>query len=91
MDSIALVTVYSAQGMLSAQVIRGKLESAGIPTLLRYESLGQIVGLTVDGLGQVRVQVPAEFAEKALDLLAEDQSQEGVEEDFDAGGEPASI
>ncbi len=84
MEKLELVTVYSAQGMLPAQVIRGKLESAGIPTLLRYESLGQIYGLTVDGLGQVRVQVPAEFAETALDLLAVDQGLEETEEDSDA-------
>ena len=84
MEKLELVTVYSAQGMLPAQVIRGKLESAGIPTLLKYESLGQIYGLTVDGLGQVRVQVPAEFAETALDLLAVDQGLEETEEDSDA-------
>jgi hypothetical protein len=72
MDKLELVTVYTAQGMLPAQVIKGKLESADIPVILKYESAGQIFGLTVDGLGQVRVQVPAEFAEEALALIDED-------------------
>ena len=72
MDKLELVTVYTAQGMLPAQVIKGKLESADIPVMLKYESAGQIFGLTVDGLGQVQVQVPAEFAEEALALVDED-------------------
>ena len=72
MDKMALVTVYTSQGMLPAQVIKGKLESANIPVMLKYESAGQIFGLTVDGLGQVQVQVPIEFAEEALALIDED-------------------
>ena len=74
MDKMELVTVYTSQGMLPAQVIKGKLESANIPVMLKYESAGQIFGLTVDGLGQVQVQVPIEFAEEALALIDEDAS-----------------
>ena len=72
MDKMQLVTVYTSQGMLPAQVIKGKLESLDIPVILKYESAGQIFGLTIDGLGQVQVQVPAEFAEDALALIDED-------------------
>lgn len=68
-EQVGLVTVYVAQGMLRAMVIRGALESAGIPVMLSYESLGQTLGLTVDGLGQVRVMVPAEWAKEAKELL----------------------
>lgn len=82
MDKLELVTVYAAQGMLAAQVVKGKLESAGIPALLKYESLGQIYGLTVDGLGQVRVQVPAHLAEQALLLLQEEDATLLSEEDL---------
>ncbi len=66
-----LTTVYVAQGHLVAEVIKAKLESAGIPVLLDYESIGRIYGITVDGLGEVRVKVPAAFVEEALDLLRE--------------------
>lgn len=72
MDNFDLVTVYTAQGMLTAEVIKGKLESAGIPALLAYESVGPIYGLTVDGLGQVRVRVPADYADDARALLADE-------------------
>jgi len=72
MDKLEMVTVYAAQGMLAAEVIKGKLQSAGIPALLAYESVGPIYGLTVDGLGLVRVQVPHRFAEDALALINED-------------------
>ncbi len=64
-----LATVYVAHGMLRAMVIRGALESAGIPVLLRYESLGPTLGVTVDGLGRVEIMVPVEWAEEARQLL----------------------
>lgn len=64
-----LTTVHVAQGQLQAHVIKTKLESAGIPTLLDYESIGVVVGITVDGLGEVRVMVPEERADEARALL----------------------
>ncbi len=75
MAELKLVTVFESQGMLGAQVAKSKLESAGLPVLLKYESYGQILGLTVDGLGLVEVQVPADVAEDALALLSEEDAQ----------------
>lgn len=66
-----LVTVYRAFGQLEAQVIKTKLESAGIPVLLKYESAGLVFGLTVNGLGEVQVQVPAQWEDSARKLLKE--------------------
>jgi hypothetical protein len=80
MNELKLVTVFVSQGMLSAQVVRGKLESAGIPVLLRYEAIGQIIGLTVDGLGRVEVQVPEQYASDAEDLLQEESGSESADE-----------
>jgi hypothetical protein len=71
-----LVTVYRSQGMLPAQVVKAKLESAGVPTILKYEAAGQIIGLTVDGLGLVEVQVPVAWAAEARDLVAEPATAE---------------
>jgi Putative prokaryotic signal transducing protein len=79
MSEPRLVTVYVSQGMLSAQVVLGKLETVGIPAILKYEAIGQIMGLTVDGLGRVEVQVPEEFASDALDLLQEETDSESDE------------
>ena len=42
-------------------VVRGALESAGIPVILSYESVGPVIGLTVDGIGRVEVRVPTEW------------------------------
>ncbi|MFN2109043.1 MAG: hypothetical protein ACK2UI_05235 [Anaerolineae bacterium] len=64
-----LVTVYVAQGMLRAMVVRGALETAGIPVILTYESVGPVIGLTVDGIGRVEVRVPLEWEAEARDLL----------------------
>jgi hypothetical protein len=71
-DKPGLVTVHTAYGQLQAQVIKTKLESAGIPALLDYESAGVVLGITVDGLGEVRVMVPEGLAEEARVLLAEE-------------------
>jgi len=64
-----LVTVYVTQGMLRAMVIRGALETAGIPVMLSYESVGPVLGLTVNGIGRVEVRVPVEWEAEARDLL----------------------
>jgi len=63
-----LVTVYTAKYM-EAQIIKGRLESEGIPVLLSYESAGLIYGLTVDGLGEVKIMVPKPLAEEAKEIL----------------------
>ena len=63
------ITIYKAMGQLEAEVIKGRLEVEGIPAILKYESLGPVYGLTIDGLGQVEVQVSAADAEKARKLI----------------------
>ncbi len=77
-----MTTVYRTAGLLQAEVIKGRLESAGIPVMLDYESAGRVLGITVDGLGEVRVLVPDEHAEDARELLAasENDEQEPLDE-----------
>lgn len=67
-----MVTVYVASGQLEAEIVRGRLESEGIPAMLRYESAGLVYGLTVDGLGKVEVQVPSILASVAKRVLADE-------------------
>ena len=64
-----LVVVYTTNGMMRAEIIKGKLESAGIPALLKYESAGLIYGLTIDGMGQVQVLVQKTREVEARELL----------------------
>jgi hypothetical protein len=68
---LKLCTVYEAQGMLEAEVIKGKLEAAGIPVLLKYQSTGLVFGLTVGGEGRVDIQVPEELGDQAEALITE--------------------
>ena len=65
----ALVTVYVAAGQPEAHIIKARLEAEGIPVLLSYESAGLVFGLTVDGLGEVKVMVPSSVAEEAKEIL----------------------
>ncbi len=78
-----LTTVYVTQGLLRAQVVEAKLKDADIPVLLDYESVGPVIGILVDGLGEVRVKVPAGYADEARTLLEEEDETE--EDDFDVG------
>jgi hypothetical protein len=63
-----LVTVRTAN-YLEAQIIKGRLESEGIPVLLTYESAGLVYGITVDGLGKVKIMVPGNLADEAKEIL----------------------
>lgn len=65
-----MAVVYRASGMTEAEIVKGYLESQGIPVDLDYESVGPVVGLTMDGLGEVRVVVPEDWEGAARDALA---------------------
>jgi hypothetical protein len=67
-----LVDVYTANGEIEAQVIKGKLESNGIPCMLRSHAAGSVHVFTVDGMGEVKVAVLASQAEEARKILAGD-------------------
>ena len=75
-EETGLTTVYIANGQPEAEIVKGRLENEGIPAVLRYESAGIVYGLTIDGLGQVEVQVPSSLAQLARGILAsgEDES-----------------
>jgi hypothetical protein len=66
-----LEEVHLANGLLQGEIVKGRLEAEGIPVLLKYESLGPVMGLTIDGLGEVQVLVPMDMAEQARSILAE--------------------
>lgn len=64
-----LAVVYRAQGMLEAEAVKGRLETSGIPAALDFESIGRTFGITIDGLGEVRILVPGSRAAEARELL----------------------
>jgi len=53
-------------------VIQGRLESEGIPSLLSYESAGLVYGITIDGLGEVKILVPRHLVGAAREVLGVD-------------------
>ncbi len=68
-----LVTICVVHGLLRAQVVKAKLEQAGIPVLLNYESVGPIIGITADGLGEVQIRVLSKYADEARALIEEQE------------------
>ena len=77
-----LVCVHSCQGLDLAQIFRSKLEAAGIPVLLKYDSASLVFGITVDGLGKVRIMVPQAYASDAEALIevGEDWQEDGFDD-----------
>jgi len=73
------VVVCTVQGELQANVLKSHLESEGIPVLLKYESAGRVFGLTVDGLGEVRILVPQELADQARRVIEPRDDDDGCE------------
>lgn len=88
---LELTCVRRCQGFDLAQIYKAKLEAVGIPVLLQYESAGPIYGITVDGLGQVRVLVPSEYAEDAKVLLTDLLEEEEWVEDESAVDHPETV
>lgn len=77
------VLVYTAVNHLEADVVRGLLESEGIPATLQYESVGLVYGLTIDGMGETRIYVPQQLESRARQIIAE--QSEASDGDGDTG------
>ena len=75
-EETGLTTVYIANGQPEAEIVKGRLENEGIPSVLRYESAGIVYGLTIDGLGQVEVQVPSSLAQHAREILDIEENED---------------
>jgi len=68
------LSIIAIARQIEAQIIKGRLESEGIPVLLNYESAGLVYGLTIDGLGEVKIMVPEHLANEARLLLSNNQN-----------------
>ncbi len=69
------IKVYNAQGTAEAHIIKGLLESNGIPVSLDYEAVGSLLGLTTDGLGEIGILVPIQWEKVARTLLDQEESE----------------
>jgi len=64
-----MVEVYRASGEIGAQVIKGLLESYGIPCLMKSRAAPSVHTFAVDGMGEVRIMVLESMAEDARTLI----------------------
>jgi hypothetical protein len=64
------VELTRVPGGMNARSIVAALNGRGIPARSQGEAVGEIYGLTLDGLGEVSIYVPKEFLEEAKSILA---------------------
>ena len=68
-----MVEVYKAANEMEAQVIKGLLESYGIPSFLKSHAAPSVHMFTVDGMGEVKVMVMSSMADRAKELIISDK------------------
>jgi len=66
-----MVEVYRAAGETEAQIIKGLLESNGIPCLLKSNAAPSVHAFIFDGMGIVKVMVQESLKDKAKRLIME--------------------
>lgn len=69
MKEIIPIEIYRASGELEAQVIRSKLEAAGIHAIFQNDALGTL-GFVMDGLGEFRILVAEQDEHAAREVIA---------------------
>ncbi len=69
-DDADLVEVTRVYGPFEADVIKSFLESNGIASMVRGRTAPFVYPLTVDGMAEFKILVPAADFEKARDLIA---------------------
>lgn len=75
------VVVWEAANLMEAHVVKARLESEGIPALIRGEALAAIYGLTAGNLAAAKVLTPAPLADKAIAILSGEEVEiETIEE-----------
>lgn len=58
------------EGMVEAEIIKSKLSAFDIPSVLKFEAVGRLLGITMDGLGKVTVLVREADLDRALELIS---------------------
>ncbi len=64
------VVIKKVQGLTEAHIIKGLLESHGIPVKLQYETASVLFGIRMDGIGEVRILIQSKFIVKAETIAA---------------------
>jgi hypothetical protein len=87
--------VETIAGEFQAELIRGLLESQGIPVVLSQEGAGRsLYPVTVGALGKVEILVPSTYREQALQVIQDfnagafEDSEDSDLSDGERGSEP---
>lgn len=67
----SLTVVFRTHSDIEASIVRGLLEAHGIFAALSSDLTHAVFPLSIDGLGEVRVSVPADQANAARDIIAQ--------------------
>ncbi|MFC1950507.1 DUF2007 domain-containing protein [Chloroflexota bacterium] len=68
-NSEKLVKIYQATGELEAQVVKGLLESNGIPCILESAAARSVHVFTIDGMGEIGIMVHQSMVDDAKKLI----------------------
>jgi ribonuclease III len=75
-----LAVVFRTNSDVEASIVRGLLQAHGIETAASSDLTHAVFPLTIDGLGEVRISVPAEQAEVAQRIIREQGTSQATAE-----------
>jgi len=90
-DNQTWFLVATAGGDTEAAILKGALESAGIPVWAYRESAGRALGLGIGPLGATFLYTTEKFYETALDILAGPDESEALEDGDYLAGEAVTL
>ena len=73
MKEVELKKLIVVEGMVEAEIIKSKLHAFEIPSMLKFEAVGRLLGITMDGLGKVTILVRESDLEEALELISPEE------------------
>jgi len=79
MDEGKWEVACKASGITNAKIVSGRLEAEGIPTRLKYEAVGAIYAITINGLGEVKIMVPESLIDKAREVLTQSYDDKDID------------
>lgn len=86
-----LISVFTAAGLLEADMLKAFLEAQGLQVVLNQESVGRTLGLSAGMLGKVEILVPEAQVADAKRLI--DEIEDGAfynTEYFDDPDDPST-
>ena len=77
-----MAEAYQATSEMEALIIKGLLESHGIPCFLKSNAAPSVHAFVVDGMGEVKVMVWKTMIEKARELIKGEGNAEMVRQSY---------